>query len=265
MVIMAIERQEKFTDEIKWLGHSSFLVTLSGCHILTDPVFSDRCSPFSWLGPKRQLPVPVAVADLPQIDFVLISHNHYDHLDKYTVLEIKNRFPEAQFVVPSRLAKWFYKYDFVNVTELAWWAEWMFADFKVTAVPAKHFSGRYGFDRNYSHWCGFVVENLTNEKSFYFAGDTGYSKQFKRIGDRFDLDLALIPIGAYAPRRMMQNVHINPVEAVRVHQDVQTKRSIAMHWGTFRLTTEPINEPPLKLKSALNRFGIDESDFCVSY
>jgi len=255
-------RANRSRDSLTWIGHSTFLLQLGGLNLLTDPHFGARASPLSFAGPARLNPPGMTLAELPAIDLVLVSHNHYDHLDEGSVRAIAAAHPQAQFAVPLGLAAWFRRRGIGRVTELDWWQSARIGAAKVSAVPVQHFSGRGLHDRDATLWCGFVVE-LAGRQVF-FAGDTGYSKDFADIAGRFPaMDLSLLPIGAYDPRWFMAPVHVNPAEAVRIHQDVRSRLSVAMHWGTFRLTTEPLDEPPLQLAQALAQAGIPAEKFPV--
>jgi N-acyl-phosphatidylethanolamine-hydrolysing phospholipase D len=194
---------------------------------------------------------PISLADLPPIDLVLVSHNHYDHLDAGTVAQLYRFHPQIQWIVPEGLSPWFKKRGIHSVIELAWWQEREESKYKVSAVPAQHFSGRSLWDQNKTHWNGYVLE--AGGKRLYFTGDTGYnSKDFKEIGNRFNfMDLSLIPIGTYIPKKFMQTVHINPYEAVQIHEDVKSKLSLGMHWNTFCLSDEPLDQPPFDLYLAM--------------
>lgn len=243
--------------QVTWLGHSTFLIQVAGLNLLTDPIFSDRASPVSFLGPKRLVPPPLPLADLPPIDAVLISHNHYDHLDRPTVLALG---PKTTFFVPLGLKRWFLRAGLPQVTEADWWQTCTFGPLTVTAVPAQHFSLRRPGDANTSLWCGWML--TTPAGQIFFAGDTGYSPDFREIGRRFGpVRLALIPIGGYRPRWFMQPMHLDPPEAVRVHLDIQARQSIGMHWGTFRLTEEDPAEPPLYLRRAAAAAGLPADSF----
>ena len=244
-----------------WIGHASFLVQFAGLNILTDPVLSARTSPVQWAGPKRLAPLGLEFDQLPRIDLVVISHNHYDHLDSATVQHLAQR-DQPAFVVPLGLRRWFARRRIPLVTELDWWQSTLEKGLRVHAVPAQHFSGRSLRDRNQTLWCGFVLE--AEGKRIYFAGDTGYGRDFADIGRRFGhMDVSLLPIGAYEPRAFMGPVHVDPEEAVRIHQDVNSRLSLAMHWGTFRLTLEALEEPPQKLREALSARGIAPEQFRV--
>lgn len=255
-------RSNRSQQLLTWIGHSTFLLQFAGRNLITDPHLSSRASPVGFAGPLRYTQPAMSYADLPPLDIALISHNHYDHLDEPTVRRLAREHPHLHFVVPLGLKAWFRRRGIERVTELDWWDGAEIAGLKVHAVPAQHFSGRGAHDANATLWCGFVVESATQR--CYFAGDTGYSPDFIDIGRRFaPIDLALIPIGAYAPRWFMQSMHIDPDEAVRIHQDIGAKQSVAMHWGTFRLTEEPLDEPPQRLRQALAAADIAEERFWV--
>ena len=249
---------------ISWIGHATFLIRHQGLTIITDPHFSERASPVQWAGPKRYSPPALDVDALPELDVVLISHDHYDHLDRHSVLAIhqKQRHNPPLFIVPLGLGKWLSKKGIDNWVELDWWGDYTHQGWTYTAVPVQHFSGR-GLRQNGTLWCGWVFESADG-KRFFFAGDTGYSPDFKDIGEHFGhMDVSMIPIGAYEPRWFMKEIHVNPDEAVRIHQDVQSRYSIAMHWGCFMLTNEHLLEPPQALQTAKQQHGVDNDDFVV--
>lgn len=255
-------RANRSQDSLTWVGHSTFLLQLAGLNLLTDPHFGGRASPLSFAGPQRLTPPGLELAGLPTIDLVLVSHNHYDHLDEGSVRHIARAHPQARFVVPLGLAAWFRARGIGQVTELDWWQEAQLGEVRVTAVPVQHFSGRGLHDRDATLWCGFVAE--LGGRRLFFAGDTGYSPDFADIAARFpQMDLSLLPIGAYDPRWFMGPVHVDPAEAVRIHQDLRSRLSVAMHWGTFRLTAEPLDEPPQLLAQALAAAGIAPERFLV--
>ncbi|WP_342630954.1 MBL fold metallo-hydrolase [Marinobacter alkaliphilus] len=250
--------------QLVWLGHSSFLFQHRGLNVLTDPVLSDRASPFQLIGPKRHTPPALTVADMPPIHLVLISHNHYDHLDEATVRQLHRRFgTHLRFCIPMGLRPWFEKRGIHNLVELGWWqSERIADDQEVFCLPAQHFSGRTATDTNTTLWCSWLLE--IDGFRLYFAGDTGYGGIFRHIGEMFSpIDLALLPIGAYDPRWFMAPVHVAPEEAVRIHQDIGARQSVAMHWGTFVLTDEPMDEPPRRLRLTLERQGLGDSEFRV--
>lgn len=295
-----------------WLGHASHYVEFpSGIRVLFDPVMEDRCSPFTFAGPKRFTQKPCGISDLPFVDAVVISHSHYDHLSTPTVAEIQKRHPNAHFFVGMGLEKWFRDSGVRKVTEMDWWEDAELSvqleqgkegsstktagsthDTAITAriscLPAQHTSSRYGLDRDKTLWCSWAVKSGSPEKSVYFGGDTGYrsvpelpkdvddyaekydhfpkNPDFKKIGElRGPFDVGLIPIGAYEPRYMMSPMHSNPYDAVEIFKDTRCEKALAIHWGTWTLTIEPVLEPPQKLKDALKRQGIAETgvfDIC---
>lgn len=242
---------------VTWIGHATLLVQFDGLNILTDPIFSERSSPVQFAGPKRYTPLPISVADLPTIHAVLISHNHYDSLDKYTVRALGD---DLTWFVPLGLKKWFRARGINNVIELDWWDEFELGGLTFVCTPTQHFSGRGLFDRNKTLWSGWAV--LGSNRRFWFAGDTGYFSAFKQIGERYGpFDLAAIPIGAYNPAWFMNPMHVDPEQAVQVHQDIQAKQSLGIHWGTFLLTDEPVDEPPKLLQRAVNELGLRKESF----
>jgi N-acyl-phosphatidylethanolamine-hydrolysing phospholipase D len=251
-----------------WIGHSTFLIQINGLNILTDPIFGD-CQPLPVGRMRRSCAPGIRLADLPPIHHVLVSHSHYDHLDAPAIRALSARAERdgTQFWVPEGLSPWFRRRGIANSHELAWGQSARISD-EVTlhSVPAQHGSARTLFDRNSSHWCGWVLESSQGPKSesrrIYFAGDTGYSPIFREIGAKFGgFDLSLIPIGCYNPRWLMQPVHLNPADAVQVHMDVHSHLSIACHWGTFRLADEPLEEPPALLAHELAEAHIDPATF----
>ena len=248
---------------ITWIGHVTFLYQVGGLNILTDPHFSPRASPFPFAGPKRRLPPPLALRDLPHIDLVVVSHSHYDHLDRPSVVALNRQAGGPPlYLVPLGLKPWFADRGITRVEESDWWQTRQALGLSVTLVPVQHWSSRTPFDRNRTLWGGWLIDHPRFR--FFFAGDTGYSADFLHIGERFPgIDLAALPIGAYEPRWFMKYAHVNPEEAVRIHQDLGAKQSVAMHWGTFNLTDEPIDEPPKHLAEALLRADISPQRFFV--
>lgn len=252
-------RSNRSQPTVTWIGHASFLLQLAGRNILTDPVLSERASPFAFAGPKRLQAPGLALGDLPPIDLVLLSHDHYDHCDLPTLRALRQR-DDPLIVAPLGLGTWLGRRGFGRWLELDWWQQHAEDVLTIHAVPVQHFSGRAAFDRNQRLWAGFVVE--TDKQRVFFAGDSGYSRDFVDIGARFSpIDLALLPIGAYEPRAFMGPVHANPEEAVQMHQDIGAIRSLGMHWGTFRLTTEPMDEPPRRLREAVTEAGLAPEAF----
>lgn len=265
---------------LTFIGHASTLLQLplggDVLHVLTDPVFSERASPFSFLGPKRMQPPGLALAQLPFIDVVLISHNHYDHLDDASVRALARQ-PGGPplFVVPLGLAPWMRRRGIDTVVELDWWDTHRVVrggtTAEITLTPSQHWSGRGLHDRLATLWGGYAV--LAPDFHFFFAGDTGYSPDFRDIRAHFaarqgaaqggGFDLALLPIGAYEPRWFMRQQHNDPAEAVQIHQDVGARRSIGLHWGTFALTDEPCDQPPRDLADACRAQGLPPGTFDV--
>jgi L-ascorbate metabolism protein UlaG (beta-lactamase superfamily) len=249
-----------------WIGHATVLVQMNGMNVLTDPVLSERASPFTFMGPQRKVPTTLNVSELPHIDIVMISHNHYDHLDRGTVRKLNAQPGGAPlFLVPLGIKAWMKDVGIDNVHELDWWNSVHVQGLDFTFVPVQHWSARGLRDRNKTLWGGWAAQaGGARPFSFFFAGDTGYSKDFEDIGERFGgFDLALIPIGAYQPRWFMKAHHVEPAESVRIHQDIRAKTSIAIHWGTFELTDEPLDEPPTLLTQELQKAGISLEDFVV--
>ena len=257
-------KENRDIPTLTWIGHSTLLIQYKGVNILTDPHLTQRASPISFAGPKRYTPPGLSIDDLPIIDLILISHNHYDHLDKLTIKTIIKNQPDKppKIFVPLKLKQWFLNLGITNITELDWQESIKFGEWEVHAVPVQHWSARTPFDRNKTLWAGWVLE--TEGFRFFFAGDTGYSKDFKNLGEKFgQFDLAAIPIGAYEPRWFMKDAHVNPEEAVMIHQDINARYSVGIHWGTFILTDEPVEEPPKRLLVALEKAGISEENFFV--
>ena len=249
---------------VTWVGHATVLVRVGGRSVLTDPHFSERASPLSFAGPKRVVPALPALEELPHIDAVVISHNHYDHLDQESVGRLAEQVGgPPRFYVPLGLKAWFTRRGIADVVELDWWERRDYKGLELHFVPVQHWSKRTLTDENQTLWGGWVIKHP--ELSFFFAGDTGYSKDFGDIGAKFGgFDLAAIPIGAYAPRWFMQIMHLDPAEAVQVHKDVKARRSVAIHWGTFaNLTDESLYEPPQRLAEERKKAGVPDDAFFV--
>ncbi|HEY9449044.1 MAG TPA: MBL fold metallo-hydrolase, partial [Gemmatimonadaceae bacterium] len=213
-----------------WIGHSTVLIQLDGLNILTDPIWSERASPIPWIGPQRWVPPGAALESLPPIDLVLISHNHYDHLDARTVRRIARRHPQACWLVPLGLTPLLRRLGARHASELGWWDETTIGNGErkatIACTPAQHFSARGLADRMRTLWCGWAVR--TAQRSLFFAGDTGYHPEFNRIGERYGpFDIALLPIGAYDPRWFMRPVHMDPEEAVRAFLEISDGSAVA--------------------------------------
>ena len=261
-------RQNRSATSATWIGHATVLMQVAGLNLITDPVFSERASPLSFMGPRRRVPLPMTLAQLPHIDVVLISHNHYDHLDRASVQQLNRQAGGPPlFLVPLGIKPWMAQAGIDNVREMDWWQQTELAGLDLTFVPAQHWSARWLTDRFQTLWGGWMVRTTATAPtpfSFYFAGDTGYSKDFADIQQRFpSIDLALLPIGAYEPRWFMHNQHVNPADAVKIHRDLHASKSIAIHWGTFELTDEPLDAPPVALAAALQAAHIAQTDFMV--
>jgi L-ascorbate metabolism protein UlaG (beta-lactamase superfamily) len=254
---------DHFRDGIRitFINHSTFLIQVDGLNILTDPVWSKRTSPFTFAGPKRMRPPGIRFEDLPRIHAVLLSHNHYDHLDLATMRMIFGGH-HPQIITPLGVKAFLDQQKIAGAADLDWWDERpLNQTVKVQSVPAQHFSGRGSTDRDATLWCGYMI--TTSRGKIYFAGDTGYNnKTFKEIGERCgDIEVSLIPIGAYKPAWFMSPIHVSPEEAVQIHLDVRSKVSIATHFGTFPLADDGYDEPVNDLKLALAKHNLTTDDF----
>ncbi|MBL7000019.1 MAG: MBL fold metallo-hydrolase [Gammaproteobacteria bacterium] len=251
---------------LTWIGHATFLIQFGGLNILTDPQFSERASPVSWAGPQRVIAPAITIEELPEIDAIIISHDHYDSLDLPSIqaLAKHNQSRPLTIMIPLGIKPLLDELplESTRVVELDWTQSHQVKAVSFSAEPIQHWGKRSLFDTNRRLWASWVIE--LQGKRIYFAGDSGYTKHFKEIGDKYGpFDLALLPIGAYAPRWFMSGNHVDPEEAVKIHRDLRSKYSVAMHWGTFILTDEPLDEPPLKLTEALNKHQIDATSFAV--
>jgi len=258
---------------LTWLGHATFLLQFNGLNILTDPHLTERASPFSWIGPRRQVPVPIEMEQLPAIDVLLISHDHYDALDAGTIelLLARNQQQPLTIIVPLGLRDWFISQDFkapaetlaqLQIIELDWQQSVTLKGVSFIAEPSQHWSKRSLFDAYERLWASWVIS--ADQRRIFFAGDTGYADHFRQLGEKYNgFNLALLPIGAYEPRWFMRAYHVNPQEAVQMHQDLQARYSVAMHWGTFILTDESLDEPPRKLRQALLEAELPLTEFEV--
>jgi L-ascorbate metabolism protein UlaG (beta-lactamase superfamily) len=246
-----------------WVGHSTTLLQLGPLNVLTDPIWSERASPVSWAGPARLVPPPIALDALPPIDVVLVSHDHYDHLDHATVRRLAQRHAGAAWFAPLGVAARLRQWGVPRVVELDWWGSASSGPALVSCVPARHFSGRTPWDRARTLWAGWTIS--AHGWRVYFAGDTAYHPEFTRIAERHGpFDLVLMPVGAYEPRWFMGSVHMNPDEALQAYRDVIAAHPAAalppmlpVHWGTFRLTDEPMQEPPERTAQVWHDAGLD--------
>jgi L-ascorbate metabolism protein UlaG (beta-lactamase superfamily) len=245
---------------VTFVNHATFLIQIGGIAILTDPIWSERASPFRWAGPRRVRKPGVAFDDLPRIDLILLSHNHYDHLDLATLKRLRQTFSPTVLLAAGD-ARLVGPLGFKDMRELDWWDETLIGEeLKIAFVPAQHTSARGLRDRQQSLWGGYVIKS--RGRLIYFSGDSGYSKHFSDIKLRLGSpDIAMLGIGSYEPRWFMKPIHMNPAEAVRAHGDLGAKHSIGMHFGTFQLTPEPIDQPQADLKAALSQSGISDTEF----
>ncbi len=245
---------------VTWLGHAAFIVRTGGKVILTDPFLGDVAGP-TGLGPRRHAPPGMTVDELPDIDILLISHNHYDHLDRSTLKALKGK-EQIEVIVPLGLAGMFHDMGYRRIHELDWWQERSFDRVTVRLLPAVHFSGRGIFDKNKSLWGSFGI--YADDARIWFSGDTGYGSVFKEIGRRAGpFDMALVAIGAFEPRNFMKAVHASPEEAVKILKDVRADRGIGMHWGTIKLTLEEPFETPDRFRAAARSQGYGEENAII--
>jgi len=239
-----------------WVGHSTFLIKKNGITILTDPVFSDRASPFKNIGPKRLIPPAIPLKQLPEIDFITISHNHYDHLDIRSLKDLYLLNSSTIFLVPAGDKKLLERQKIENVYEYEWWEGYLSDELKITFTPVQHWSKRGLFDRNKSLWGGWYFE--FNDFSIFHAGDTGYSEDFKSTRMKLGSPkYAFIPIGAYDPEWFMAESHVNPEDAVQIMLDLGAENSFGMHWATFKLTDEDTLEPRERLDAEVKNKKIN--------
>jgi L-ascorbate metabolism protein UlaG (beta-lactamase superfamily) len=244
---------------VTFVGHSTFLIQTEAGNILTDPMYSQCAGPLNLLGPRRVRQPAVRFEDLPPISIVLLSHNHYDHCDLPTLRMLAKRF-DPIVVTPVGNGRLVRSAGLHRVEELDWWQEATTSTVPITLTPAHHFSARGPFDKNRALWGGFQI--VAGRIRIYFAGDSAYAPFFRDVPRRLGpVDLALLPIGAYEPRWFMQVVHMNPAEAVQAHLDLEASQSVAMHFGTFQLTAEGIDDPVRDLAEALHSRGVPPSCF----
>ena len=257
-------RRNASQPTLTWIGHASFLLQLGGVNVLVDPQFSARASPVQFAGPKRNAPLPIDIDELPRIDVVLTSHNHYDHLDADTVRRLAG-LPSGPplFLVPLGLKEWFAGLGIARVEEYAWWQSRDALGLRFTLAPVQHWSKRTLWDANRTLWGGWAIEG--GGLKVVHTGDLGYSRDVRDIGERLGpFDLALIPIGAYAPRWFMRTMHVDVAEALKVRTDLRATRAVGMHWGTFEdLTDEPLDEPPAELARLRAAAGLAPEVFDV--
>lgn len=242
---------------ISFVNHSTFLIQIGHFNILTDPVWSERVSPFQWIGPARKRPPGINFENLPEIHLILISHNHYDHLDISTLKRLNQQF-EPLVIAPLGVPAFLKKHNIRHVQEMDWWEELeLNKEITIACVEAQHFSGRGMFDRNKTLWAGYVIKS--EKGNIYFAGDTGYGDFFKQIASKYaPIELAMLPIGAYLPRWFMSPIHISPEEAVQIHRELNAEKSVAIHFGTFPLGDDGMQQPVRDLEKAKDQYQVDQ-------
>jgi len=253
---------------LTWVGHTSFLIQMSGLNILIDPIWSERASPLRFIGPRRWVPPGVEFDRLPPIDAVVLSHDHYDHLDAPTISRLVERYPAAVWCSPLGNGDFLRHRGAREVVERDWWEETTIANLRLICVPAQHFSGRRLGKRNETLWSGWVFRSA--DRRLLFAGDTALHPEFRSIAARCGpIDIAILPIGAYEPRWFMGAVHMNPedcmqaVAQLRIAQGSRRLVVAAAHWGTFKLTDEPMDEPPARMRNEWQASGSDSNDLWI--
>jgi L-ascorbate metabolism protein UlaG (beta-lactamase superfamily) len=275
--------KEEESLQVTWIGHATCLLQIGGYNVLTDPIFSKRCAPTQWAGPARYRPPPCSVSELVEhldLDVVLVSHNHYDHLDYHSIRDLSKQSKNSiVFVVPLGIGQWLRSNiskieDRHTIVELDWHETHSLLEsssttktkLDITAVPMQHWSSRRGWDRDSTLWCGFSVRttcsNSNATKGALFPGDTGWFEGLYDIGKQYGpFDLAMIPIGAYEPRDFMKPQHTNPSDGVKMMQALQARRAVPIHWATFQLTREHYLEPREKLAEAVKEAGLPAESF----
>lgn len=251
------------TDQLgfTYIGHATGLLHLGNKTILTDPFFSKRSSPVSFAGPKRIIEPALPLSTVKTLhDATIITHNHFDHLDMPSIKALGN---DNTYFIPLGVGSLLQKNGITNFVEMDWGDCASMDDLQFTCLPTQHFSGRGGYaDINRTLWCSWMVEN--KRRRIFFAGDTGYSPVFREIGDYYkEIDLAILPIGAYIPEYIMKEVHINPKEAVDIALDLNAKKAAAIHWGTLKLSDEPMDEPPKLIKDEISKRGLADNYFMI--
>jgi N-acyl-phosphatidylethanolamine-hydrolysing phospholipase D len=253
---------------VTWVGHTSFLIQMSGLNILLDPVWSKRASPVQFAGPRRWVPAGIDFDRLPPIDVVVLSHDHYDHLDAGTISHLTARYPAIEWFAPLRVGEFLRRRGAREIVERDWWEEVTMGDLHLTCVPAQHFSGRSLGRRNHTLWCGWSLRS--SHHSLLFAGDTALHPDFDAIGKHCGpFDVAILPIGAYEPRWFMGSVHMNPDDCMKAVAQLNASQSgkrlimTASHWGTFKLTDEPMDEPPSRMRQIWEAADAEADDLWI--
>ncbi|VVM05920.1 MBL fold metallo-hydrolase [Methylacidimicrobium tartarophylax] len=240
-----------------WLGHSTFLLQLGGLTVFTDPLFGEYCAPWPIPGFRRRRPSPFRLEESPAPDLVILSHSHFDHCDRASLQQL----PRATLVCcPMGLRPLLARWGFRRVVEFGWGEFIADGSWKLLCLPAQHASARSPLDRDRVLWCSWLFSS--GGRRIFFAGDTGYARFHADLGKLLGpVELALLPIGAYEPSWLQQPLHLNPMEAAQLHRDLKSGMSLAMHWGTFRLSDEPWEEPLRLLADARQLFGLSEDSF----
>jgi L-ascorbate metabolism protein UlaG (beta-lactamase superfamily) len=242
-------RENATTPTVTWVGHATLLIQLDGVNVLTDPQFSERASPLRFAGPRRVTPPGLAFEALPRIDVVVLSHDHYDHLDRATIERLAATH-RPRFLAPLGFKAWLRSIGVVDgVEELDWWESRQIAGLTLTLTPVQHWCARTPFDTDRRLWGGWAIAG--RERRVYFAGDTGYYDGFREVGRRLGpFDLAMVSIAAYEPPEIMRMTHTTPEQSLQIFTDLAARTFVAMHWGTFDLSDEPLDEPPRRLRAA---------------
>jgi N-acyl-phosphatidylethanolamine-hydrolysing phospholipase D len=247
---------------VTWIGHATLLVQMNGVSFLTDPIWSPVASPVSWLGPRRLVAPGLSIESLPPIAFILISHNHFDHLDLRTLKQLATRDSRTRFLVPLGNGALLRNQGIGAVEELDWGEQVSVAGLAVHCLPSQHWSRRGVRDMRRALWASWAV--IGPERRFFFGGDTGYFAGFRLIGKALGpFDLAALPIGAYLPKAMMRHYHLDPEQALQAMLDLRARRAIGMHFGTFDLSDEPLDEPPRRFRAAAERLAPAPDDVWV--
>ncbi len=247
-------------DNVTWIGHSTLLIQMEGLTILCDPVWASRVGPMNLVGSQRWTKPAIRIEELPKLDGVILSHNHYDHFDIDAVKKIARRNPAVLVFAPLGLKEALHELGVQSVVELDWWQSGRLRHLTIHCESAQHFSGRTPFDRNVTLWASFAL--IGKERKFYFGGDSGYWYGFRDIGEKFGgFDVAALPIGAYEPQSFMRPVHLSPEDAVQAYIDLKARRFVPIHWGTYNLSDEPLLEPPLRLEKEVARRHLTGDNF----